>query len=131
MPEKPVVIVGGGWAGLSAAVELCSHKVPVTLLESARQLGGRARSVRINDMIVDNGQHLVIGAYQSLLTLMRKVNVDVDAAFLRQPLTLNILKGERTSLRLKAPPLPAPFHLLAAIITAHGLSHFVRASGSS
>lgn len=122
MSEKPVVIVGGGWAGLSTAVELCNRKVPVILLESARQLGGRARSVRINGTIVDNGQHLVTGAYQSLLTLMQKVNVDPDRAFLRQPLTLNILKGETSSLRLKAPPLPAPFHLLAAIITAHGLS---------
>ncbi|GMQ84297.1 MAG: hydroxysqualene dehydroxylase HpnE [Gammaproteobacteria bacterium] len=127
MPERPsaeypVVIVGGGWAGLAAAVELCTHKVPVTLLESARQLGGRARSIRAGDMVVDNGQHLIIGAYQSLLSLMERVAIDHRQVFLRLPMTLRLFKEGKPSLRLKAPPLPAPWHLLAAIACAHGLS---------
>jgi len=127
MPERPsaeypVVIVGGGWAGLAAAVELCAHKIPVTLLESARQLGGRARSIRSGNMIVDNGQHLIIGAYQSLLSLMERVGIDHQQVFLRLPLTLRLLKGNKSSLRLKAPRLPAPWHLLVAIACATGLS---------
>ena len=52
-----VVIVGGGWAGLATAIELTRHKIPVIVLESAKQLGGRARSVHINELDVDNGQH--------------------------------------------------------------------------
>ncbi len=120
--EYPVVIVGGGWAGLAAAVELCAHSVPVTLLESARTSGGRARSVRVGNMVVDNGQHLVIGAYQSLLSLMERVNLDHQQAFLRFPLTLSLFKGDKSSLRLKMPRLPAPLHLLGAIAGAHGLS---------
>jgi len=127
MPERPsaeypVIIVGGGWAGLATAVELCAHQVPVTLLESARQLGGRARSIRSGDMIVDNGQHLVIGAYQSLLSLMERVDIDLQQVFLRLPLTLRLLKGNKPSLCLKAPRLPAPWHLLGAIACASGLS---------
>jgi len=126
MPERPsaeypVVIVGGGWAGLAAAVELCTHRIPVTLLESARQLGGRARSIRSGDMIVDNGQHLFIGAYQSVLSLMERVNIDHQQVFLRMPLTLRLFKGDKPSLRLKAPRLPAPWHLLGAIAGARGL----------
>jgi len=127
MPERPsaeypVVVVGGGWAGLAAAVELCAHKIPVTLLESARQLGGRARSIRSGDMIVDNGQHLIIGAYHSLLSLMERVDIDHQQVFLRLPLTLRLFNGSKPSLRLKAPRLPAPWHLLAAIAFANGLS---------
>jgi squalene-associated FAD-dependent desaturase len=123
MPERrPVIIVGGGWAGLAAAVELCAHEIPVKVLESAQQLGGRARSICTGDMIYDNGQHLFIGAYRSVLSLMEKIGVDCDKTFLRQPLTLRLIKGNRTNLHFKIPRLPAPFHLLSAILTARGLS---------
>jgi len=119
---QPVIVVGGGWAGLSAAATLCLHKVPVLLLESARQLGGRARSVRLGDTIVDNGQHLMIGAYQALLTLMQQIGVEPDAVFERRPLTLQLYRGNKLSLRLKAPKLPAPLSLLFALLGARGLS---------
>ncbi|MEA2079632.1 MAG: hydroxysqualene dehydroxylase HpnE [Pseudomonadota bacterium] len=123
MPERhPVVIVGGGWAGLAAAVELCAHEIPVTVLESARQLGGRARSIRARHMLVDNGQHLFIGAYRSVLSLMDRIGADPQHAFLRLPLTLSLFKEGKTSLHFRVPRLPAPLHLLSAILTARGLS---------
>lgn len=121
-PQLPVLIAGGGWAGLAAALTLSMHSVPVTLLESARQLGGRARSVRGGDHILDNGQHLAIGAYQSLLSLMQQIGVDTEAAFERLPLTLQLYKEKSISLKMQAPQLPAPFHLLAALSSARGLS---------
>ena len=93
MPERhPVVIVGGGWAGLAAAVAFCDHEIPVTLLESTQQLGGRARSLLVGDMSIDNGQHLFIGAYRSVLGLMDRIGVDRQRAFLRQPLTLRLMQ---------------------------------------
>ncbi len=118
----PVLVAGGGWAGLSAALTLCRHQVPVILVESARQLGGRARSVRSGERILDNGQHLMIGAYQALLTLMKQIGIDVDAAFQRLPLTLQLYRDDAVSLRFRAPTLPAPFHLLGALSAARGLS---------
>jgi squalene-associated FAD-dependent desaturase len=126
MPEQdttkaPVVVVGGGWAGLAAAVSLCTRKVPVLLLEAARQLGGRARSLRIGEQIYDNGQHLMIGAYESVLTLMQQVGVDIEDAFERLPLTLQLYRGKKLSLRMRAPRLPAPFHLIGALLGARGL----------
>ncbi|VAW74308.1 Squalene/phytoene desaturase HopC [hydrothermal vent metagenome] len=126
MPESaekdaPVVIVGGGWAGLSVAVELTRCHVPVLLLESSRQLGGRARSIRFGDAVVDNGQHLMIGAYQSLLTLMQNINIDINEVFLREPLSLSSFYHGKASLQFRTPRLPAPFHLLAAILFARGL----------
>ncbi len=120
--DCPVVIAGGGWAGLAAALTLSRHGVPVVVLESARQLGGRARSLRIGGRILDNGQHLMIGAYQSLLTLMRQTGVDMEQAFERLPLTLQLYRREKISLKLQAPTLPAPFHLLGALSGARGLS---------
>lgn len=119
--DAPVIIVGGGWAGLSTAVELTRHRVPVLLLESARQLGGRARSIRFGDMVVDNGQHLMIGAYQSLLSLLQELEIDIDTVLLREPLSLSTFCDGRPSLQFHTPRLPAPFHLLAAILFARGL----------
>lgn len=120
--KAPVVIVGSGWAGLAAAITLTQQQKPVHLLEAARQPGGRARTVRSGDLVVDNGQHLMIGAYQAMLSLIEQVGVDIDQAFERLPLTLKVLNGNKTSLLLKAPRLPAPWHLLVASLTAHGLS---------
>ena len=73
-------------------------------------------------MTIDNGQHLFIGAYRSLLGLMDRIGIDRQRAFLRQPLTLRLIKGDRISLNFKAPRLPAPLHLLYAISAARGLS---------
>ncbi len=125
MPEAattpaPAIVVGGGWAGLAAAVHLTRNKVPVLLLESARQLGGRARSIRFGDGVADNGQHLMIGAYQSLLSLLLELGIDVDKVLRRDPLSLSTFRKGRASLHFHAPRLPAPLHLLAAILLARG-----------
>jgi len=116
-------VIGGGWAGLTAAITLLDHGMPVKLLEAARQPGGRARTVRSSDMLIDNGQHLLIGAYQSTLSVMARVGIDLEQAFDRSPLSLQMFNGKLSGLHLKAPRLlPSPWHLLAAFITAKGLS---------
>lgn len=118
--SRPVVVVGGGWAGLAAAVELVRHGVPVTLLESARQLGGRARCVRFEQQRVDNGQHIMIGAYRETLRLLEIIGVEESAVFLRRPLRLRML-APGGGMRLSAARLPAPLHLAAGLLTAGGL----------
>lgn len=117
-PPTQVAIIGAGWSGLSAAVELAQRNIPTTLFEASRVLGGRARSVDINGQILDNGQHILIGAYHETLRLMRLVGAEPQRLLLRQPLHLEY-PGE---LRLHAPRLPAPLHLASALITAHGLN---------
>ncbi len=112
-----VAIIGGGYAGLAAAVELSRAGVPVTLCESAKLLGGRARRVDYRDTLLDNGQHLLLGAYHELLRLMRLVGVE-EHALLRSPLKLAV-PGK---FQLAAPNLPAPLHLIFALLRAHGLS---------
>lgn len=120
--QQRVVVVGGGWAGLSAAVELSHRGVPVTLLESAKQLGGRARCVRFGESRVDNGQHIMIGAYSAMLDLLKRLKLDQNQLVERQSLLLKLLSPTESPLEMRAPNLPAPLHLLGALLTAKGVS---------
>jgi len=122
-PERRIAVVGAGWAGLAAAITLTRHGQPVTLFEAAPEAGGRARSLEHKGMMLDNGQHLFIGAYRETLALMRHIGIDIETAFVRLPLSLE-MRGEhgQRALRLRAPALPAPLHLLAALLSARGLS---------
>ena len=69
-----VAIVGGGYAGMAAAATLAERNVPVTVFEAARQLGGRARRVDHQGTALDNGLHILLGAYTDTLRLIRLVN---------------------------------------------------------
>jgi hydroxysqualene dehydroxylase len=113
-----VAVVGAGWAGLAAAATLAEHGVPVTVFEASRSLGGRARRVTLEGIDLDNGQHILIGAYGETLRLMRLVGADPERLLVRLPLELRDVSG----FRLRAPPLPAPLHLLAALVLATGLT---------
>jgi squalene-associated FAD-dependent desaturase len=94
-----VAVVGGGWAGLAAAVELCARGWQVTLLEMAPQLGGRARTLIHHGRTIDNGQHILIGAYRETLSLMRRIGLDPQDSFLRMPLALPDGHGQGLQLR--------------------------------
>jgi squalene-associated FAD-dependent desaturase len=111
-------IIGGGYAGMAAAVTLAARGIPVTVFESAQQFGGRARGVLHKNTTLDNGQHLLLGCYHETLRMIEKVGGNIEKDFLRLPLQLH-LHGEFS---LKASCLPAPLHLLAGLLNAHGLS---------
>ncbi len=113
-----VAVIGGGFAGLAAAAELAARGVRVTVFEASRVLGGRARTVTLHDHALDNGQHILIGAYAETLRLMRLVGANVEQRLLRQPLLLDY----PGALRIAAPRLPAPLHLAWALLGARGLS---------
>ncbi|HEU0233755.1 MAG TPA: hydroxysqualene dehydroxylase HpnE [Gallionella sp.] len=112
-----VAVIGGGYAGMAAAVALAERGIPVTVFESARQLGGRARGVIHQGAQLDNGQHLLLGCYRETLRLIEQVGGNLEQDFLRLPLQLD-LHGEFS---LRAPRLPAPLHLLVALLNAQGL----------
>ncbi|MBU1215020.1 MAG: hydroxysqualene dehydroxylase HpnE [Gammaproteobacteria bacterium] len=116
--ELKVGIIGGGYAGMAAAAELSAAGIPVTVFESARQLGGRARGVSYGDTQLDNGQHLLLGCYRETLRLIELVGGDIERDFLRLPMQLDL----HHHLELRAPRLPAPLHLLFALLNAKGLS---------
>jgi squalene-associated FAD-dependent desaturase len=109
-----VAVIGGGWAGLAAAVEATQRGHVVTLFEMAPQLGGRARRVEIDGLALDNGQHILIGAYVKTLALMRTVGVDASSAFLRTPLRIVYPDGD--GLRLNG---GTPMLAFAAAVLRH------------
>ena len=115
---KTVTVVGGGWAGLAAAVRATQLGFKVRLLEAAPQLGGRARRVMHDGLALDNGQHILIGAYTRTLSLMKTLGVNTDQCFHRQTLDLRFLDGQG----LRLPQLPAPLNVLLGVATAHGWS---------
>ncbi|MEQ1599111.1 MAG: hydroxysqualene dehydroxylase HpnE [Methylotenera sp.] len=125
--HKHVVVIGGGMAGLSAASLLASRGIKTTLLEAAEHLGGRARSVAIefNSQVhqLDNGQHIMLGAYTETLKLLENIGVPEEDAFLRIPLNLDMRLDNRSAFKLATPSyLPAPFNQLVGFLLCEGLT---------
>ena len=113
---RRVAIVGAGYAGMAAAVTLAGRGIAVTVFEAGPVPGGRARRVSMQGVELDNGQHILVGAYRELLRLMREVGISPDA-LLRVPLELRYAKG----FRLRALWLPPPLGLAAGLLLAAGL----------
>jgi hydroxysqualene dehydroxylase len=116
-----VAVVGAGWAGMAAAVQATQDGHHATVFEAARAVGGRARALNGNlpdgtPVVLDNGQHILIGAYSETLKLMRTVGVDPGATLLRLPLTLLFPDGDGLAL----PDWPCPLDALAGIARAKG-----------
>lgn len=128
MSAPLVAVVGGGYAGLAAAVKLAELNVTSVVFESAKVLGGRARRLDYRGTAIDNGQHILSGAYTELLRMMALVGVS-DSAFKQVRLRLDIRHGAaqkagqniHENFSLHAPKLPAPFHLAWALLAAKGL----------
>ena len=121
MRKPSVAIIGAGWAGCAAAVELSRRGARVTLFEAARTLGGRARRVDHQGTTLDNGQHILLGAYRDTLHLMQTVGLRPSEALLRLPLQMRY-PSSSGGMDLIAPRLPAPFHLAWAVLRAKGLT---------
>lgn len=109
-----IAVVGAGWAGLAAAVGLTRRGAAVKVFEAGRLAGGRGRSLTLDGRTVDNGQHILLGAYQATLALMRTVGADPDVLFERHPLQV----VDRAGFRLALPRWPAPFNLAWGLLTA-------------
>lgn len=122
--QKNIAVVGAGWAGIAAAVDVCRNGHQVTLMESSRILGGRARALprrvhpQVGDMplTLDNGQHILLGGYAQTLRLMDALDIDPAAAFLRLPLDLRDAQG----LGMYLPDIDRPWNLLAGLAMARG-----------
>ncbi|MBC7454105.1 MAG: FAD-dependent oxidoreductase [Massilia sp.] len=116
-----VAVIGAGWAGCAAAVELAAAGCTVTLFEAARSLGGRARGVELHARMLDNGQHILLGAYNDTLRLLRRVGIDAKTALLHLPLQMRYPPASG-GMDFLAPRLPAPLHLAVALLRAKGLT---------
>jgi len=114
--KRSIAVIGAGWAGLAAAVELTTAGCHVTLFEAGRVPGGRARRAEIDGVALDNGQHILLGAYRQTLALMDRVGADPAVLLERRPLRV----VDNAGFELKLPRLPAPLNLAWGLITARG-----------
>ena len=115
MPDA--IVIGAGFAGLSAAVSLAARGVDVLVLESRPRLGGRATSLRdrTTDELVDNGQHVLFGCYRETFRFLRRLGVDGDVR-IQPTLSIDSIDRHNRLTRLECPHLPAPLHLLAGVL---------------
>ena len=132
-PTNRVIVVGAGWSGLAASLALARAGKQVCLLEAAPQAGGRARGVLykpgqdsslINEQLniqntwIDNGQHILIGAYQGMHTMLDWLDCRFEDYFARCSFEVHVEKtpGKPAFLLKSLNCLPSPFHLLAGIL---------------
>ncbi len=119
--RRNIGVIGAGWAGCAAAVELARRGCEVHLYEAARTPGGRARRIELDGRALDNGQHILLGAYRDTLYMMHVVGLEPAALMLRLPLQMRYPDGG-DGMQLVAPRLPAPLHMAVGVLRARGLS---------
>jgi len=127
--ERRVVVIGGGLAGIAAALDCAEAGASVTLLEVRRRLGGAAYSFEREGLEMDNGQHVFLRccvAYRALLARLgseRRVSI--------QPrLEIPVMKPGAPTVRLRRGGLPAPLHLAGALLRYPHLTPAERAGAA-
>jgi hydroxysqualene dehydroxylase len=112
-----VVVVGGGFAGLSAASALAERGARVLVLEARPTLGGRATAFTdpATGERVDNGQHVLFGCYHETFRFLRRIGTE-SSVRLQPQLSIGIVDRDGLRSRLVCPSLPPPFHLVAGVM---------------
>jgi squalene-associated FAD-dependent desaturase len=110
-----VVVVGGGLAGLAAAVRLAAGGARVTLLEARPRLGGATYSFRRDSLSVDNGQHVLLRCYTEHRAFLRAIGSEHLVEF-QDRFDVPVLAADGRRARLhRAKALPAPLHLSSCL----------------
>ena len=115
--HSPVVVIGAGFAGLSAATALAERGIGVTVLEARPGLGGRATAFTDpgTGERVDNGQHVLIGGYHETFRFLRRIGTD-SAVHVQDTLAIDVIDRSGRRSHLRCPRLPAPLHLLGGVM---------------
>ena len=118
-----VIVIGAGFAGLSAAVRLATRGARVLVLEARSRLGGRATAFadRETGEIVDNGQHILMGCYTETFAFLRDIGAQ-DHVRLDPQLAVTMIDRAGRRTRLSCPALPPPLHLVAGVLEWEALT---------
>jgi hydroxysqualene dehydroxylase len=123
LTHPDVIVVGAGFAGLSAAARLARGGARVLVLEARSRLGGRATAFPDRDTgeLVDNGQHILMGCYTETFAFLRDIGAQ-DHVRLDPQLAVTMIDRAGRRTRLSCPALPAPLHLVAGVLEWEALS---------
>jgi squalene-associated FAD-dependent desaturase len=121
-----VAVVGGGLAGISAALACADAGAEVTVLEVRPRLGGAAYSFRRDDLWIDNGQHVFLRCCTAYRALLARLGSEGDTA-LQPRLEIPVLSPGRATAWLRRTRGPAPLHLAPALLRYPHLSPRQRA----
>jgi squalene-associated FAD-dependent desaturase len=132
MSRRRVVVVGGGLAGITAALDLADAGVSVTLLEVRTRLGGAAYSFDREGLEIDNGQHVFLRCCTDYRSLLGRLGVE-DRTVLQERLSIPVIAPGGKRGRLARSGLPTPLHLAGALATYPFLSALerLRAAGTA
>ena len=127
MRLKKVIVIGGGFAGLTAAAYLSNSNHKVELIEASPKLGGRAYSFKddLTGSLVDNGQHILMGCYKETLKFLRLIGADKNF-FFQERLKINFLNKQGRLFKLEATQLFYPLNLLFGLLNFEALSFIDR-----
>ena len=128
MSERRVIVIGGGLAGISAAIALREAGAAVTLLEARPRLGGATTSFRRGELAIDNGQHVYLACCTAYRALLDRLGVSASAP-LQDRFDVTVLAPGRTA-RLRRTQLPGPLQLGKAMATYRHLSLAERAGAA-
>jgi len=120
---KKCLVVGGGLAGLSAAVSLAKQNIHIQLIEASPKFGGRVYSFldeKSGDEI-DNGQHLLLGCYNETLDFAKHIGA-TNLFNYQKKLEINFATRDKIKYQLKATDLPYPFNMLFGLLNYDVLS---------
>ena len=110
-----VAVVGGGLAGIAAALELADAGSTVTLYEARPRLGGATYSVRRKDYWIDNGQHVLLRCCTAYRGLLERLGVE-HLVPIQPRLRIPVLREGKPPAFLRRAPLPAPLHLVPTLL---------------
>jgi squalene-associated FAD-dependent desaturase len=120
---KHCIVIGGGFAGLSAAAYLTKQNIKVTLLESSPKIGGRAYSFteQKSSDVVDNGQHILMGCYSDTLNFLKLIGANENFIY-QKSLRIDFLTQAGKIVRLKSYTSLYPFNLLLALLNFNAIT---------
>jgi squalene-associated FAD-dependent desaturase len=116
-PVTPdVIVIGGGFAGLSAACALAERGARLHVLEARPTLGGRATAFTDPQTgeRVDNGQHILVGAYHETFRFLRRIGSE-EYVRVQRELAMDVIDAAGRRSRFVCPPLPSPWHVVAGV----------------
>ena len=111
---RRVVVIGGGLAGITAAIALAESGAQVTLLEARPRLGGATCSFARDALTVDTGQHIYLGCCTAYRGLLDKLGM-TDHAPIQRRFDVTVLAPGGRRARLRRTALPGPLHMLPAL----------------